>query len=90
MNSGNFILHYAYHIAYGFNVFQRTFVESQAKRIETVRKKYKMGGRPLLTVDKYLERITVGQLVEFCHFSKDKYERAKIEPGSNLRFLYLL
>ena len=89
MNSGNFILHHAYHIAYGFNVFQRIFVESQAKRIEMVRQKYKMGGRPLLTVEKHLERITVGQLVEFSDFCKKKYERAKMEPGANLKFVYI-
>lgn len=40
-----------------------------------------MEGRSLFTVEKHLERITVGQLVEFCEFSKEKYHRAKIEPG---------
>lgn len=63
-------------------LFYRTFIESQVKRIEIVRERYKMKGRPLLTVEKYLERITVGQLVEFCDFSKEKYQRAKIEPGN--------
>lgn len=45
-----------------------------------------MNGRPLLTVEKYLDRITVGQLVEFCDFSKEKYQRAKIEPGINIKY----
>jgi DNA-directed RNA polymerase III subunit RPC1 len=60
----------------------RVFVESQVKRIKKVRQLFKMEGRSLLTVEKHLERITVGQLVEFCDFSKEKYERAKIEPGT--------
>ncbi len=42
-----------------------------------------MKDRPLLPVEKHLERITVGQLVEFCDFSKEKYQRAKIEPGKS-------
>lgn len=62
----------------------RIFVESQVKRIKKVRERYNMEGRSLLTVEKHLERITVGQLVEFCEFSKEKYQRAKIEPGIKL------
>lgn len=50
-----------------------------------MRELFKMEGRTLLPVEKHLERITVGQLVEFCDFSKDKYERAKIEPGYNVQ-----
>jgi DNA-directed RNA polymerase III subunit RPC1 len=46
---------------------------------------YKMVGRALHPVEKHLERITVGQLVEFCDLAKEKYERAKIEPGKNLK-----
>jgi DNA-directed RNA polymerase III subunit RPC1 len=46
-----------------------------------------MEGRSLHPVEKHLERITVGQLVEFCDFSKEKYEKAKIEPGENLKFV---
>ena len=49
-----------------------------------------MEGRRLLTVEKQLERITVGQLVEFCDFSKEKYERAKIEPGANFTIILFL
>ncbi len=49
-----------------------------------------MDGRSLHPVEKHLERITVGQLVEFCDFSKEKYERAKIEPGENLKFVSAL
>ena len=52
------------------------------KRIEKVRERYSMNGRELKTVEKHLERITVSQLVEFCDFSKEKYQRAKIEPGT--------
>lgn len=51
-----------------------------------MRNRYSMNGRPLLTVEKYLDRITVGQLVEFCDFSKEKYQRAKIEPGINIKY----
>lgn len=65
----------------------RIFVEDQVKRIRKIRERYKMEGRPLLTVEKQLERITVGQLVEFCEFSKEKYHRAKIEPGT-VAFVY--
>ena len=66
----------------GVSLLYRMFVESQVKRIEKIRKIFQMEGRSLLTVEKHLERITVGQLVEFCDFSKGKYERAKIEPGT--------
>ena len=67
-----------------FVVLCRTFVESQGKRIEKVREKYNMNDIQLLPVEKQLERITVSQLVEFCDFSKEKYQRAKIEPGKLL------
>lgn len=62
----------------------RDFIESRAKRIENVRRRFQMDRRPveqLLPVEKQLERITVSQLVEFCDFSKEKYLRAKTEPG---------
>lgn len=62
-------------------LFTRIFIESQAKRIENIRNRFNMNDRPLLPVERHLERITVGQLVEFCDFSKEKYQRAKIEPG---------
>lgn len=62
--------------------FCSEFIQSLSKRIQKVRERFKMNGRELLTVEKQLERITVSQLVAFCDFSREKYQRAKIEPGT--------
>jgi len=58
------------------------FIELQAKRIASVWKRYNFNGRDLLPVEKHLERITIRQLVHFCEVCKEKYHRAKIEPGT--------
>ena len=40
-----------------------------------------MKDRVLLLVEKQIERITASQIVAFWEFSKEKYEKALIEPG---------
>ena len=64
-------------------VLHRDFIGSLARKIAAVRQRFKLNGRELLPVEKYLERITVGQLVEFCDICTEKYQRAKIEPGKH-------
>jgi len=58
------------------------FITLQAERIASIRKRYNFRDRELLPVEKQLERITVGQLVAFCSACREKYQRAKIEPGT--------
>ena len=51
-----------------------------------MRRRYGLDQRELqqfLPVEKYLERITVMQLVEFCDLCREKYQRAKMEPGKS-------
>jgi len=52
-----------------------------SERIKRVRERFQMNGRPLTTVEKDVERITDGQLEDFCNLVTKKYLRAKIEPG---------
>nr|CAD7197843.1 unnamed protein product [Timema douglasi] len=61
----------------------RAFMESFASRVTHLR--YKLGyseSSTLPSVILQLERLTVTQLVEFFHTCKEKYMRAKIEPGT--------
>lgn len=54
------------------------FLKSVAKKVEIVRK----GLKTDLPVTKYVERLTCTQLAEFLLTCKDKYMKAKIEPGT--------
>ncbi|XP_049812819.1 DNA-directed RNA polymerase III subunit RPC1 [Schistocerca nitens] len=62
----------------------RKFMESFARR--TARLRHKMGvgatDQTVPPVIMQLERLTLTQLVEFFHTCRDKYMRAKIEPGT--------
>ncbi|XP_035735078.1 DNA-directed RNA polymerase III subunit RPC1-like isoform X1 [Vespa mandarinia] len=55
-----------------------TFLKSVARKIARYRQNIKTNS-PVLS---HLERLTVSQLVEFIHTCKEKYMRAKIEPGT--------
>ena len=54
------------------------FLKSVAIKIARIRQHLKTDYK----VNKYIERLTVSQLVEFIHTCKEKYMRAKIEPGT--------
>ncbi|XP_014213946.1 DNA-directed RNA polymerase III subunit RPC1 [Copidosoma floridanum] len=54
------------------------FLKSVAIRIARIRKNLDAS----ITVNKYVERLTVNQLAAFIHTCKEKYMRAKIEPGT--------
>jgi DNA-directed RNA polymerase III subunit RPC1 len=54
------------------------FLKSIAIKIARVRQHIKTNA----TVNKYIERLTLSQLVEFIHTCKEKYMKAKIEPGT--------
>ncbi|KAJ1529329.1 hypothetical protein ONE63_006119 [Megalurothrips usitatus] len=61
----------------------RDFCETVARKIARFRHKY--GIADDLSFDPVLsepERVTIGQLVEFFHTCREKYMRAKIEPGT--------
>jgi len=66
-----------------FKAELRSFIGDYAKRIDKTRRRYGLDQKEqLLPVEKYLERITVGQLVEFCDLCREKYQRARMEPGT--------
>ncbi|XP_015123305.1 DNA-directed RNA polymerase III subunit RPC1 [Diachasma alloeum] len=44
--------------------------------------RFRMLYNPKIKVNQQLERLTVSQLVEFIHTCKEKFMRAKIEPGT--------
>jgi hypothetical protein len=55
-----------------------------AERITTLRQKQSgTSGRKLLPVELELERLTLGQLVEFLETCREKFLQAKIEPGKS-------
>ncbi|KAJ8676229.1 hypothetical protein QAD02_012015 [Eretmocerus hayati] len=54
------------------------FLKSVAIKIAKIRQHIKKD----TPVSKYIERLTVSQLVEFIHTCKEKYMKAKIEPGT--------
>lgn len=54
------------------------FLKSTAKKIARIRHHIKTDA----PVYKYIERLTVRQLAEFIHTCKEKYMKAKIEPGT--------
>lgn len=56
-----------------------TFLKSIAWRITRLRHNLKPDAKK---VGQQLERLTISQLVEFIHTCKEKYMRAKIEPGT--------
>lgn len=56
----------------------RSFLKSTATKI--VRLKHNATSKS--SAIQQLERLTVSQLVEFMHTCKEKYMRAKIEPGT--------
>ncbi|XP_037084098.1 LOW QUALITY PROTEIN: DNA-directed RNA polymerase III subunit RPC1-like [Pollicipes pollicipes] len=63
----------------------RSFVESQARAVAQTRRAYPLeaaGAPPGGGVLARLHRLTVSQLVEFCEICRDKYLRARIEPGT--------
>ncbi|XP_034186947.1 DNA-directed RNA polymerase III subunit RPC1 [Osmia lignaria lignaria] len=55
-----------------------TFLKSIARKIARLRHNAPLN----IPVILQLERLTVSQLVEFIHICKEKYMRAKIEPGT--------
>lgn len=55
-----------------------TFLKSVARKIARLRHNAALNVPVILQ----LERLTVSQLVEFIHTCKEKYMRAKIEPGT--------
>ncbi|XP_058788636.1 DNA-directed RNA polymerase III subunit RPC1 [Phymastichus coffea] len=57
------------------------FLKSQAIRVERARKQI-VATASKAPVHKYIERLTVSQLVEFIHTCKEKYMKARIEPGT--------
>lgn len=68
-----------------FRAHLREFSESVARRIARFRHKYSIEDDTNGTVAPVLlepERITISQLVEFFHTCREKYMRAKIEPGT--------
>ncbi|XP_067008979.2 DNA-directed RNA polymerase III subunit RPC1 isoform X1 [Anabrus simplex] len=61
----------------------RTFMESFARRVARLRHKLGLDDEtPVAPVILQLERFTLSQLVEFFHTCREKYMRAKIEPGT--------
>jgi hypothetical protein len=58
-------------------------MEGVARRVARLRHRYGVDDTPLVpSVVLQLERLTVSQLVEFFHTCREKYMRAKMEPGS--------
>lgn len=55
----------------------KKFLEGIAMKIALERE-----GRPNIPVVKELERVTLSQLINFCHVCCEKYMKAKIEPGT--------
>jgi hypothetical protein len=58
-------------------------MESCARHVARLRHRYALGDTQALPpIVLQLERLTVSQLVEFFHTCRDKYMRAKMEPGN--------
>ncbi|XP_063217430.1 DNA-directed RNA polymerase III subunit RPC1 [Bacillus rossius redtenbacheri] len=63
-----------------FKLELRTFTESFASRLTGLRKRFGLTTLPPVALQ--VERLTVSQLVEFLHTCREKYMKAKIEPGT--------
>lgn len=61
-----------------FFTFYSTFLKTVARKIARLRHNAPADVAVILQ----LERLTVSQIVEFIHTCKEKYMRAKIEPGT--------
>jgi hypothetical protein len=58
-------------------------MEGFARRVARLRHRFGVGDAPVFPpVVLQLERLTVSQLVDFFHTCRDKYMRAKMEPGN--------
>lgn len=66
-----------------FKQGMRTFMENVAARVAKISHRYNINENdPKSAVFKELERVTITQLVEFCHTCSAKFIRSIIEPGT--------
>ncbi|KAK7791847.1 hypothetical protein R5R35_011050 [Gryllus longicercus] len=67
----------------GFKVEMQTFLKNVAARVARISRKYNLSeNTPHSACVKELERVTITQLVEFCHSCSAKFTRSRIEPGT--------
>ncbi|KAF4525074.1 hypothetical protein B566_EDAN001988 [Ephemera danica] len=60
----------------------KEFMEKVAEKVRIQREWQQLGGRTPLKVELELERLTLGQLVEFLETCREKFLQSKIEPGT--------